>query len=548
MSILVTRSSMPDIEEYMDEIKPIFESHWMTNMGPVYKKFQRQLIDYLQVPEMSLFVNGHMALEMAIDAFGLREKGGEVITTPYTFVSTAHAIIRNNLKPVFCDIKPDDFITTNGIFGHLDSHRMCAESLDFMTYDSYPNFAYCLDDYGNDLLGERRWSRNLSLTRSISSVFGIMEQQSGANGWNTRMLAPTPRPGQMTLWAMQSIAHGADFVSFFRWRTATVGTEMYWHGILDYSGRANRRLTEVTQIGEKLSRMQEIAGSTYEARVGIVEDYDNIWDAELDKWHELVHEKSREGLFAAAQLLHAPVDFVYLRDETSAEELKGYRLLFYPHGSILTEERTALLEEYVASGGVLVMGCRTGYKDTNGRCVRDRLPGLAAKLTGTDIPEYSLVAPDEGPIKAEWDGESIEAAVFTDMLRPLGDARVLASYENGCFAGEAALIDHSFGAGRAYYFGGAFSPDTAQVFLRRLGEAEPYGELIELPACCELAVRRKGDVRYLFVLNYGSAPCTVRLHKPVTELLSGAHAVGEVTVEKYGVRIYRTGQMPDMEG
>lgn len=109
MSILVTRSSMPDIEEYMDEIKPIFESRWMTNMGPVYKKFQRQLIDYLQVPEMSLFVNGHMALEMAIDAFGLREKGGEVITTPYTFVSTAHAIIRNNLKPVFCDIKPDDF-------------------------------------------------------------------------------------------------------------------------------------------------------------------------------------------------------------------------------------------------------------------------------------------------------------------------------------------------------------------------------------------------------------------------------------------------------
>ena len=109
MSILVTRSSMPDMEEYMDEIKPIFESRWMTNMGPVYKKFQKLLIDYLQVPEMSLFVNGHMALEMAIDAFGLKEKGGEVITTPFTFVSTTHAIIRNNLKPVFCDIKSDDF-------------------------------------------------------------------------------------------------------------------------------------------------------------------------------------------------------------------------------------------------------------------------------------------------------------------------------------------------------------------------------------------------------------------------------------------------------
>lgn len=109
VSILVTRSSMPTAEEYMEEIKPIFESHWMTNMGPIYKKFQKQLIEYLQVPEMSLFVNGHMALEMAIQALGLRETGGEVITTPFTFVSTTHAITRNNLKPVFCDIKSDDY-------------------------------------------------------------------------------------------------------------------------------------------------------------------------------------------------------------------------------------------------------------------------------------------------------------------------------------------------------------------------------------------------------------------------------------------------------
>lgn len=109
MSIMVTRSSMPTIEDYVEEIKPIFESHWMTNMGPVYKKFQRQVMDYLQVPEMSLFVNGHMALEMAIHALGLKETGGEVITTPFTFVSTTHAITRNGLKPVFCDIKPDDY-------------------------------------------------------------------------------------------------------------------------------------------------------------------------------------------------------------------------------------------------------------------------------------------------------------------------------------------------------------------------------------------------------------------------------------------------------
>ena len=109
MSILVTRPSMPSIEEYMEEIRPIFESQFLTNMGPVYKKLQQGLKQYLGVPELSLFVNGHMALEMAIDALGLKKEGGEVITTPFSFVSTAHAISRNGLKPVFCDIKPDDY-------------------------------------------------------------------------------------------------------------------------------------------------------------------------------------------------------------------------------------------------------------------------------------------------------------------------------------------------------------------------------------------------------------------------------------------------------
>ena len=109
MPIYVTKPSVPRIEDYIEEIKPIFESHIMTNMGPIYKKFQHQLIDFLDVKYLSLFVNGHSALELAIEAMGLRKEGGEVITTPFTFISTTHAIVRNGLKPVFCDIKPDDF-------------------------------------------------------------------------------------------------------------------------------------------------------------------------------------------------------------------------------------------------------------------------------------------------------------------------------------------------------------------------------------------------------------------------------------------------------
>ena len=195
-------------------------------------------------------------------------------------------------------LKPGDFITTNGLFGNLDNQRMTNESLDFIMYDSYPNFAYCLDAYKPDnFLKDRMWSRNLSEVRAVSKNFGIMEQQSGANGWNTGMAAPTPKPGQMTLWTMQSVAHGADYVSYFRWRTCTYGTEIYWHGILDYSGRDTRRLAEVKSIHEKFQKLSEIAGSKYEAKVGFLKDYANVWDSQLDVWHEKVEWKSQLSIF-----------------------------------------------------------------------------------------------------------------------------------------------------------------------------------------------------------------------------------------------------------
>ncbi len=104
--ILVTRSSMPPFEEYVEAIRPIWDSAWLTNFGSGHNALREKLKDYLQVPDVSLFVNGHMALELSIQAMGLT---GEVITTPFTFVSTTHAIVRNGLTPVFCDINTKDY-------------------------------------------------------------------------------------------------------------------------------------------------------------------------------------------------------------------------------------------------------------------------------------------------------------------------------------------------------------------------------------------------------------------------------------------------------
>ena len=106
MSIMVTRSSMPPMEEYIAEIRDIWQSRWLTNMGAKHQEFQSALRNFFGAQNIELFTNGHLALELSLQALDL---SGEVITTPFTFASTTHAIVRNGLEPVFCDIDPQDY-------------------------------------------------------------------------------------------------------------------------------------------------------------------------------------------------------------------------------------------------------------------------------------------------------------------------------------------------------------------------------------------------------------------------------------------------------
>jgi dTDP-4-amino-4,6-dideoxygalactose transaminase len=104
--ILVTRSSLPPLEEYIDEIKDLWETRWLTNMGVKHQLLEEKLREYLDTENITLFDNGHLALESIIQVMDLK---GEVITTPFTFISTTHAIVRSGLTPVFCDINYDDY-------------------------------------------------------------------------------------------------------------------------------------------------------------------------------------------------------------------------------------------------------------------------------------------------------------------------------------------------------------------------------------------------------------------------------------------------------
>lgn len=440
-------------------------------------------------------------------------------------------------------VKPGDFITTNSVFLNVDNHRMSDECLDVHTYDCYPNFAFGIneDPQHCPTLNDRKWSMHLSNVRSICPHFGIMEQQSGAGGWNVGMQSPAPKPGQLTLWAMNSVAHGADYVSFFRWRTAAFGTEMYWHGILDYDNCDTRKLAEVKDFSERLRRISETTGAKYVAPVALVKDYDNIFDAQVDKWHGMVTDASEPAIYQAAQLSQTPMDILQLMDCTEASELAKYPLLFCPHDEILTEHMVELFEAYVKNGGTLVIGARTGQKDIDGHCPMTQMPGLLASLTQTAVEQFTLVGPDDSSVYMEWDGKDVETGDFNDILIPTGpDAKVLATYKGSFYYdGKPALIETKVGKGRILHFGGVFTRENAKAIMAYAGVLTPFKEVIETPETCEIAVKEKDGNRWLFVLNFEKIVQKIILHKSVTDMDDNREVQGIVELRPFETKVYR---------
>lgn len=440
-------------------------------------------------------------------------------------------------------IAPNQWVTTNGIFGHLDNHQLNEELLDFFSYDSYPNFSTIYPDKGEKPLLDRKWSLNLSEARSVSSNFCVMEQQSGPGGWVNQMEMPSPKPGQMRLWTYQTIAHGADMLLYFRWRTSTVGTEIYWHGIYDYDNRPNRRAKEAEQIGKELNVVgQDLLGSKYEASVAIMKNYDNDWDGELDRWHGPLSGKSVSAWFRALQRSHIPADIQYLRDSTELEDLIRYKVIIFPHPAIMSERNAQLLKRYVEQGGTIIFGCRSGYKNEFGHCYMMPKPGPLAELCGIDVEDFTLIGPHQKAPALELHGMNTDqilfADSFVDILRVTEKtATIKATYADDYYAGKPALVKNTKGKGQVYYYGSAFTEAMAKLIIDELGIKSPVCDVMELSEDVELAIRTHAETgkKYVFLLNFAHTVQKVNFHKPFRDLLNNKDLKGEQTLEPFEV-------------
>ena len=436
------------------------------------------------------------------------------------FISDSTIEYQNLQVEILRKICPDKFITHNlmGLFGGLDYYKL-AESLDFVSWDNYPRFR------GNPDPARIALSHDVMRGVNRGRPFWVMEEQSGSAGWE--IFGPHPLPGEIRLWSYQGIAHGADAIVYFRWRTCRYGTEQYWHGILDHDGVPRRRYEEVKRMGEELKGITELEGSFYKAETAIIYSYDIRWAIEIQPnnpafdYMEQI-QKYYTGLFNQ----HVPVDIVH-----PLSDLSKYKLVVAPSLYLMTPEIRENLENYVRNGGTLVVTLRSGVKDWNNVVTDKTLPGELSDLLGIEIEEYYSMPQEEKYHIKGIGPERFTCKAICEFVNPKS-AEVIALYEDGPFAGKPAVTLNRFGSGEAIYVGADVDLGYVESLLFWLITRSKIEIIAMGSRDVEVTVRESNiGTKFIFLLNHSDRSETIKLSFP--------GYIEEITLEPKEVRIVK---------
>jgi len=379
------------------------------------------------------------------------------MTDYYLFLSDSVVNFASVQTKIIRKYMPNALITHNGYFENIDYKKLTRESLDLLSFDSYPAF----QEKQQRSLG-RNVAYRLAQTRSCSEKFFILEQQSGPGGQLSYLL-PTPIPGQIRLWTYQDIAHGATGVLYFRYRTALFGAEQLWYGIYDHDGEENYRSREIRQIASELNRLGDIfLHNRPKHDVAIYYDYHNTC---ADKAESFAKSDAR-FIFGELNKKNVHADLISLDDD-----FKKYKVIIIPHITVATEELAQKLEEFNEGGGITIISARSGVKDKNAHYRPSKAPGVFRELAGSTVDWFTTLPAHENQ-SVNYNGKSYVISDYYEMIAP-EKAEVVGVYTDGFCKGKCAVSRYN----NVYYLG-FYSNTSADIYLDIIKQHIDYREPI----------------------------------------------------------------------
>jgi beta-galactosidase len=423
---------------------------------------------------------------------------------------------------------PNQFVTHNfmGLYSDLNYYDL-AEELDLVSWDNYPvrgkpDIRYKASSAADVMRGLKKKN------------FWIMEQTAGPGGWSS--FWRNPWPGEIRNVSYQQVAHGADGLLWFRWRSCTAGREQYWHGLLGHDGKPRRRYREAAQTAGELHKLAKfLDGTTVKSRIAMIYDYDSIWSLRLqpgfpkNNYHDAM-QRYYDACFRAG----VNVDMIKPTDS-----FKGYRVIIAPDLTILPDPVARALDDFVAKGGVLLTDCRTGVKDETNLCHARTLPGLLSNALGISIEEYESIPDGESYAVTGRKGfpETLTAVHYADWIKS-GTAEVLAGFRSWHMRTYAMATRNRYGKGLGYYVGSVAAEEAFyDALIADILKAARIRPVVKPPPGIEVSMRQGRGRKLLFVINHTDSQQTLTVPPGKRELLTGSTTGSSLTLERFGVAV-----------
>lgn len=420
------------------------------------------------------------------------------------FASDSTADYVNFQLNLIKSIDKNALVTTNcWLCENMPDFYKLFKNLDFVSYDNYP--ALNLPEDKETLYSH---SFHLDLMRGIKKKnFWIMEQLSGpTGGWSP--MSQTPRPGMIKGYTMQAVAHGADAVLHFRWRSAISGAEMFWHGIIGHSNVPGRRFEEFKQLCADIAEYKSIAGSQVKNNIALLYSSEHEYALKLQPQTEGMHYlRQLKSLHDSFVSIGLGVDII-----NEKEDLSAYKIIAAPTLFITNNEVAEHLYEAARNGASIILTNRSGVKDKYNKCIMQQLPTIYSELAGIHVAEYDPVGNRKlklDIVNGEWkqkynkqDSQFPYCTQWCDLLE-CTSAVPLAVYGGEFYKGTAAVTHNNYGKGNVYYIGTIIDRQSYISLAKIIAGQADIAYIDKLPPGIEITCRYSTDGRkkWQFIFN-----------------------------------------------
>ncbi len=422
-------------------------------------------------------------------------------------------------------IDPRQFITGNfmGFFDGFD-HYAITEPLTFASWDDYVGTGH-LDPAFNGLSHD--------LTRGFKRQnFWVMETQPGMVNWSK--LNNQLNKGEVRVMAWQAIAHGADEVGYWQWRSALNGQEEYHGTLIGADGTPVPFYEEASQIGHEFVATQEaLRGTAPVSEIALLYSYDSHWAIQWQKHNQQYDDIALlKNYYAPLRNLAQSVDVV-----SASAPLDSYKLVVAPSLNVLPKDVANHLLEYVRNGGHLVLGPRSGMKDEFNGLLTQRQPGFLAEALGGRVEQFYALEKNV-PVSGTWG--SGEASIWAEQLKAQSpETQTLLTYgkSNGWLDNQPAVLTRTYGKGRITYIAAVLDEKlTTAAALWMIQDSGVHPVFGPVPDGVEVSRRRGAGKDVYFLINTSQEARSVSLPRTMKLLLAG-NAAATVALAPYGVEV-----------